>query len=103
MVGHHVGLAGTIHPRLRYHALLTYSCNCGTSTVCQDAECTTRGDGRIARRDRYAMHFTAEGALLTWPEGFSAYASVSADLGFFPTDRFGAALGLRWQGFVTPR
>jgi hypothetical protein len=95
-----VGLRGTIRPQLRYRALLTYSRNYGASQVCPDADCTTRVDGRTDRRDRYALHFTAEGALPSWPAGLSAYGSVSADLGFFATGRLGLAAGLRWRGLV---
>jgi hypothetical protein len=103
VVAHHVGLAGTVRPHLRYRALLTYSRNYGASGVCQNADCSVRGSGRTERRDRYAMHVVGEGALPTWPEGLSAYAGLSADLGFFPTDRFGVVLGLQWQGIFAPR
>jgi hypothetical protein len=100
VVAHHMGLRGTIRPQLRYRALLTYSRNYGASQVCGDVDCTTRVDGRTDRRDRYALHLTVEGALPSWPTGLSAHASTSADLGFFNTDRFGLAAGLRWQGLI---
>lgn len=102
VIAHHAGVAGTLRSRLRYRALLTYSRNYGATNVCQNATCTARGDARTARRDRYAMHLTARGALPGWPDGLSAHASLSADLGLFATDRFGLALGLRWRGPITP-
>lgn len=100
VVAHHVGLRGTVQPQLRYRALLTYSRNYGASKICGDADCNTRVDGRTDRRDRYTTHLIAEGALPDWARGLSAYASVSADLGFFNTDRVGLAGGLRWQGLI---
>ena len=100
VVAHHVGLRGTVRPQLRYQTLLTYSRNYGASQICGDADCTTRVDGRTDRRDRYAIHLTVQGALPNWPAGLSAQASVSADLGFFDTNRFGLAGGLRWQGLI---
>ena len=102
VVAHHLGLAGTIRPRLRYQALVTYSRNYGATAVCQNPECATRGANRTARRDRYALQIAAEGTLPGWPDGLSAQWGITADWGAFTSDRFGLFLGLRWQGLARP-
>lgn len=102
VVAHHLGLAGTIRPRLRYQALVTYSRNYGASRVCPSVDCATRVPNRTARRDRYTLQFAAAGARTGWPDGLSARLGVAADLGAFTSERFGLSVGLRWQGLVRP-
>lgn len=100
VVAHHVGLAGTVRPHLRYEALMTYSRNYGASRVCQGTECATRVPNRTARRDRYMLHVMAEGAAPGWPDGLTARLGLAADLGAFTSDRLGLSLSLWWQGLV---
>jgi hypothetical protein len=97
VVAHHVGLAGRLHPEVRYRLLGTYSRNYGARLICVDLDCTQRTSGRTPRRDQYAFLVTLSGTLSA-PYGLRYETTLALDTGELYDTRLGGGLTLSWTG-----
>lgn len=114
VVAHHLGIEGTLSPRLDYSFRFTYSRNYG---VCEDQIITgtcrvlsyeppppnqeTRPRGEL-RTDKYSLSTTLR-YLLPRPSELHLVASAGADLGAQYGNRWGVQLGFEWTGPLDPQ
>lgn len=109
IIAHHLGVRGTLSPRLGYTARLTYSRNYG---ICKDqiitGTCRVTADRPAPpdqelrprselREDQYSLFGEVRYRLREAPS-LQFVVSAAADLGDFRGTRWGGRVGLRWIG-----
>lgn len=114
VIGHHLGIRGTLSPQLNYTVRLTYSRNygvcgdqiiSGTCRVTSDRPAPPNQDLRPRgelRQDQYSV-FGEVRYRLSVPPGLQFIASTAMDVGEFYEDRWGIKIGLQWNGSIPVR
>ena len=94
LVGHHIGINGTLSQNLAYLVFGTYSRNYGVVGGKVPPETV---DFPSRREDQFSFLFKLDYEIPNL-KGFQTNLSLASDFGEFYEDRFGVMLGVTWDG-----
>lgn len=93
LVGHHMGITGSLHNRWSYQLFATYSRNYGTVGGKVPPETV---DFPSRRQDQYSLLLNVN-YCVPGSENLKAHVSLASDIGEMYEDRMGVMLGLSWN------